>query len=110
MFILFRELLLLIHEHLQASGLAQTASMLLKEAQLTPLPSLVPPSSLAQQPITQEASSTQIQWPSGRALSGFLTHKLRFNAKDDDAGLKSDSVSAKSHQKGSTKGWKGGST
>ena len=42
MFILFRELLLLIHEHLQASGLAQTASMLLKEAQLTPLPSLVP--------------------------------------------------------------------
>ncbi|KAL5144994.1 DDB1- and CUL4-associated factor 1 [Glycine soja] len=90
-----RELLLLIHEHLQASGLAQTASMLLKEAQLTPLPSLVPPSSLAQQPITQEASSTQIQWPSGRALSGFLTHKLRFNAKDDDAGLKSDSVSAK---------------
>ncbi|KAL2655465.1 hypothetical protein AAZV13_04G067900 [Glycine max] len=90
-----RELLLLIHEHLQASGLAQTASMLLKEAQLTPLPSLVPPSSLAQQPITQEVSSTQIQWPSGRAPSGFLTYRVMFNAKDEDAGLKSDSVSAK---------------
>ena len=90
-----RELLLLIHEHLQASGLAQTASMLLKEAQVTPLPSLVPPSSLAQQPTTQEASSTHIQWPSGRTPSGFLSNKLKFNAKDEDAVLKSDSVSAK---------------
>ncbi|QHO23379.1 hypothetical protein HN51_047106 [Arachis hypogaea] len=35
-----RELLLLIHEHLQASRLSQAASTLLKEAQLTPLPSL----------------------------------------------------------------------
>ncbi|KAK7351425.1 hypothetical protein VNO77_10883 [Canavalia gladiata] len=90
-----RELLLLIHEHLQASGLAQTASMLLKEAQLTPLPSLVAPSSLAQQPTTQETSSTQIQWPSGRTLSGFLTNKLKSNAKDEDVSFKSDSVSAK---------------
>ncbi|XP_061346169.1 DDB1- and CUL4-associated factor homolog 1-like isoform X2 [Gastrolobium bilobum] len=89
-----RELLLLIHEHLQASGLTQTASALLKEAQLTPLPSLVAPSSLAQQPTTQEAS-TQIQWPSGRTPCGFLTNKLKFNAKDEDAGLKSDAVSAK---------------
>ncbi|KAL9313352.1 hypothetical protein ACSQ67_018804 [Phaseolus vulgaris] len=90
-----RELLLLIHEHLQASGLAQTASMLLKEAQFTPLPSVIPPSSLAQQPTTQEASSTQIQWPSGRTPSGFLSNKLKFNSKDEDAVLKSDSVSAK---------------
>ncbi|KAK7311841.1 hypothetical protein RJT34_10236 [Clitoria ternatea] len=90
-----RELLLLIHEHLQASGLAQTASTLLKEAQLTPLPSLVAPSSLAQQPITQEAASTQIQWPSGRTPSGFLTTKFKFSARDEDANLKSDSVSAK---------------
>lgn len=35
-----RELLLLIHEHLQASGLTKAADTLLKEAQLTPLPSL----------------------------------------------------------------------
>ncbi|KAK7352776.1 hypothetical protein VNO80_18204 [Phaseolus coccineus] len=90
-----RELLLLIHEHLQASGLPQTASMLLKEAQFTPLPSVIPPFSLAQQPTTQEASSTQIQWPSGRTPSGFLSNKLKFNAKDEDAVLKSDSVSAK---------------
>ncbi|KAL2346826.1 hypothetical protein Fmac_000826 [Flemingia macrophylla] len=90
-----RELLLLIHEHLQASGMAQTASMLLKEAQLIPLPSLVAPSSLAQQSTTQEVSSTQIQWPSGRTPSGFLSNKLKVNAKDEDASLKNDSISAK---------------
>ncbi|CAJ1973783.1 unnamed protein product [Sphenostylis stenocarpa] len=90
-----RELLLLIHEHLQASGLTYAASALLKDAQLTPLPSLVPPSSLAQQPTTQEASSTQIQWPSGRTPSGFLSNKLKLIAKDEDACLKSDPVSAK---------------
>ncbi|KAK7283044.1 hypothetical protein RIF29_12270 [Crotalaria pallida] len=90
-----RELLLLVHEHLQASGLSQTASMLLKEAQLTPLPSLIAPSSLVQQPNTQEAFSIQIQWPSGRTPSGFLTNKLKVNARDDDASLKVDSVSAK---------------
>nr|GFC78642.1 DDB1- and CUL4-associated factor homolog 1 [Tanacetum cinerariifolium] len=44
-----KELLLLIHEHLQASGLSTAASALLKEAQLTPLPSLAAPSSLAYQ-------------------------------------------------------------
>jgi HIV-1 Vpr-binding protein len=95
LFVLCRELLLLIHEHLQASGLGQTASLLLKEAQLTPLPSLLAPSSLAQQPTTQEASSTQIQWPFGRTPSGFLTSKLKSNSKNEDACWKSDAVSAK---------------
>lgn len=90
-----RELLLLIHEHLQASGLGQTASLLLKEAQLTSLPSLLAPSSLAQQPTTQEVSSTQIQWPSGRTPSGFLTSKLKYNSKNEDACLKSDAGSAR---------------
>lgn len=84
-----------MHEHLQASGLSQTASTLLKEAQLTPLPSLVAPSSLAQQPNSQESSSTQIQWPSGRTPSGFLTNKLNVNARDEDASLKNEAVSAK---------------
>lgn len=87
-----RELLLLIHEHLQASGLPQTASLLLKEAQLNPLPSLVAPSSLAQAPTSQEATSIQLQWPSGRTPSGFLTSKLKHNAKDGDSSLKSDSA------------------
>ena len=87
--------MLLIHEHLQASGLSQTASTLLKEAQLTPLLSVVAPSSLAQQPTTQEASSTLIQWPSGRTPSGFLTNKLKVNGRDEDASLKSESFSAK---------------
>ncbi|XP_057434580.1 DDB1- and CUL4-associated factor homolog 1-like [Lotus japonicus] len=96
-----RELLLLVHEHLQAFGLAQTASTLLKEAQLTPLPSLISPT-LAQQPTAQEASSTPIQWPSGRTPSGFLTrvpgfltHKLKFNSIDEYSSLKSDAISAK---------------
>ncbi|XP_050366514.1 DDB1- and CUL4-associated factor homolog 1 [Argentina anserina] len=92
-----RELLLLIHEHLQASGLAVTASSLLKEAQLTPLPSLVAPSSLVQQ-ATQEASSLQIQWPSGRTPIGFLTNKSKI-ARGEDATLKCDSTISYSKKK-----------
>lgn len=88
----FRELLLLIHEHLQASGLSQTASMLLKEAQLNPLPSLAAPSSLALATTSQEATSIQLQWPSGRTPSGFLTSKSKHNAKDEDSILKLDSA------------------
>ncbi|KAJ7966081.1 DDB1-and CUL4-associated factor-like 1 [Quillaja saponaria] len=87
-----RELLLLIHEHLQASGLAHTASTLLKEAQLTPLPSLVAPSSLSQQASTHETPLTQIQWPFGRTPSGFLTNKVKLAAKDEEMSMKSDSV------------------
>ncbi|VVB10889.1 unnamed protein product [Arabis nemorensis] len=80
-----KELLLLIHEHLQASGLGETASALLKEAQLTPLPSLAPPSSIAYSS-TQEMSTpvAQEQWPSGRANSGFLTSKPKVCAQDED--------------------------
>nr|XP_011467203.1 PREDICTED: DDB1- and CUL4-associated factor homolog 1 [Fragaria vesca subsp. vesca] len=84
-----RELLLLIHEHLQASGLATTAASLLKEAQLVPLPSLAAPSSLVHQ-ATQEASSLQLQWPSGRAPIGFLTNKSKI-AREEDSSLKCDS-------------------
>ncbi|RDX67031.1 DDB1- and CUL4-associated factor-like 1, partial [Mucuna pruriens] len=79
-----RDLLLLIHEHLLASGLLQTASMLLEEAQLEPLPSLLAPSSLVQQPSEEEAIPVQLQWPSGRA-PGILSNKLKPNAKDNDA-------------------------
>ncbi|XP_048438328.1 DDB1- and CUL4-associated factor homolog 1-like [Pyrus x bretschneideri] len=86
-----RELLLLIHEHLQASGLAATAASLLKEAQLMPLPSLAAPSSLVQQ-ATQEAPSGQLQWPSGRTPSGFLTNKSKFTAKDEEISFKFDSA------------------
>ncbi|KAI5436906.1 hypothetical protein KIW84_023147 [Lathyrus oleraceus] len=46
-------------------------------------------------PSTQEASSTQVQWPSGRTPSGFLTSKLKSNSKNEDACLKSDAISAK---------------
>ncbi|XP_052197040.1 DDB1- and CUL4-associated factor homolog 1 [Diospyros lotus] len=70
-----RELLLLIHEHLQASGLSTTADVLLKEAQLTPLPSLAAPSSLVHQSSGQDSSSIQIQWPSGRIPGGFFFDK-----------------------------------
>ncbi|KAG7545517.1 LIS1 homology motif [Arabidopsis suecica] len=80
-----KELLLLIHEHLQASGLGETASALLKEAQLTPLPSLASPSSIAYSS-TQEMSTplAQEQWPSGRANSGFFTSKPKVCAHDED--------------------------
>ncbi|XP_057434582.1 DDB1- and CUL4-associated factor homolog 1-like isoform X2 [Lotus japonicus] len=73
-----RDLLQLIHEHLQKKGLSQTASTLLEESSLA-----------------QEASSTPIQWPSDRTPSGFLTNKLKFNAKDEYCSLKSDAISAK---------------
>ncbi|KAL3498190.1 hypothetical protein ACH5RR_040922 [Cinchona calisaya] len=86
-----RELLLLIHEHLQASGLAETADVLLKEAWMTPLPSLAAPSSLAHQASLPESSSIQIQWPSARS-SGFMSDKLRLTYRDEQSGLKTDSA------------------
>ncbi|KAJ0262950.1 DDB1- and CUL4-associated factor 1 [Hirschfeldia incana] len=80
-----KELLLLIHEHLQASGLGETASALLKETHLSPLPSLAPPSSIAYS-ATQETSTpvAQEQWPSGRANGGFFTSKPKVCAHDED--------------------------
>lgn len=87
-----RELLLLIHEHLQACGLAESAAKLLKEAQLTPLPSLSAPSSLALQSSTQETPSIQLQWPSGRISGGFFFNKQKFCAKDEVSNLKCDST------------------
>ncbi|XP_022750399.1 DDB1- and CUL4-associated factor homolog 1-like isoform X2 [Durio zibethinus] len=87
-----RELLLLIHEHLQASGLPETAASLLKEAQLTPLPSLVAPSSLAHQASTQDTPSIQLQWPSGRISGGFLSSRSKIAVRDDDINLKCDST------------------
>ncbi|KAJ4880582.1 DDB1- and CUL4-associated factor-like protein 1 [Raphanus sativus] len=80
-----KELLLLIHEHLQASGLGETASALLKEAQLSPLSSLAPPSSIAYS-ATPEMSApvAQEQWPSGRANCGFFTGKPKVCAHDED--------------------------
>ncbi|KAJ8758805.1 hypothetical protein K2173_000526 [Erythroxylum novogranatense] len=92
-----RELLLLIHEHLQASGLTAAAATLLKEAQLTPLPSLAAPSSLVNQTPTQENSSTLIQWPSSRTPGGFLLDKSKaIAAHSEDSSLKRDpSLSSK---------------
>ncbi|CAH8388331.1 unnamed protein product [Eruca vesicaria subsp. sativa] len=80
-----KELLLLIHEHLQASGLGETASALLKEAQLNPLSSLAPPSSIAYS-ASQEMSApvAQEQWPSGRASGGFFTSKPEVCTHDED--------------------------
>lgn len=94
-----RELLLLMHEHLQACGLSATAVTLLKEAQLTPLPSLAAPSSLTHQTSTQEASSVQLQWPYGRATSGFLTGKSKHTPRDEDTSLKCDSAVSSSKKK-----------
>ncbi|KAL3587282.1 hypothetical protein D5086_014149 [Populus alba] len=87
-----RELLLLIHEHLQASGLASAAAMLLKEAQLTPLPSLAAASSLSHQASTQETPSIQIHWPSGRTPCGFLYDKLKATGCSDNSSLKCEAT------------------
>ncbi|CAN1162552.1 DDB1- and CUL4-associated factor homolog 1 [Linum perenne] len=91
-----RELLLLIHEHLQASGLATAADALLKDAQLTPLPSLAAPSSLAPQASIQETPFVQIEWPYGRAPSGFMSGKPKATVRDENRNIRCDSsVSAK---------------
>ncbi|XP_021658769.2 DDB1- and CUL4-associated factor homolog 1 isoform X2 [Hevea brasiliensis] len=87
-----RELLLLIHEHLQASGLAATAATLLKEAQLTPLPSLAAASSLMHQASTQETPAVQLHWPSGRTPRGFLCNKSKASFHADDPSLRCDSA------------------
>lgn len=88
-----------MHEHLQASGLTESAATLLKEAKLTPLPSLAAPSSLAHQASGQEASSIQIQWPSARAPSGFLTDKSKSCLTQEDSSFKSDSAYLSSRKK-----------
>lgn len=81
-----------MHEHLQASGLAETAAMLLKEAQLKPLPILAAPQSLSQQFLAQEASSIQMQWPSGRSPCGFLSEKLRIPSSIEEPASRCDSA------------------
>ncbi|KAF7005023.1 hypothetical protein CFC21_020174 [Triticum aestivum] len=92
-----RELMQLIHEHLLGSGLAATAAMLQKEADLAPLPStaaVLP----VHQPAALEPSSVQVQqqWPSGR-VQGFLSDKTMIAA--DQAGQRSDSVVPSSKKK-----------
>ncbi|XP_078428477.1 DDB1-CUL4 associated factor 1 isoform X2 [Wolffia australiana] len=68
-----KELLLLIHEHLLASGLTGTAALLQKEAQLCPLPYLAPPQLLHQAPAPPAVLPGELTWPSGRAPVGFLS-------------------------------------
>ncbi|XP_057958873.1 DDB1- and CUL4-associated factor homolog 1 [Malania oleifera] len=95
-----RELLLLIHEHLQASGLATSAATLLKEAQMAPLPSLAAPLSLAHQASAQENSPVQLQWPFGRTPCGFLSDKSKVATRDEDFGsMKCDSAVSSSKKK-----------
>ncbi|GER39787.1 DDB1- and CUL4-associated factor homolog 1 [Striga asiatica] len=94
-----RELLLLIHEHLQASGLADSAAALLREAKLIPLPSLAAPSSLAHQASGQESSAVQIQWPSGRAPLGFWSDKPNIPPQQKDPSSSCDSIAMSAKKK-----------
>ncbi|KAI5077608.1 hypothetical protein GOP47_0007432 [Adiantum capillus-veneris] len=67
-----RELLQLIHEHLVLSGLTSTASALLKEAQLAPLPSVSCHTTGSSHYLTSELSQGLQHWPSGRVPKGFF--------------------------------------
>ncbi|MCO5586882.1 hypothetical protein L7F22_040827 [Adiantum nelumboides] len=69
---LARELLQLIHEHLVLSGLTNTASALLKEAQLAPLPSLSSHATGSSHYFAPEPLQGLQQWPLGRVRKGFF--------------------------------------
>lgn len=84
---------------MQASGLTSTAATLLKEAQLTPLPSLAAPSSLAHQVSSQDSSAVQLQWPSGRTSCGFLTQKSRSTTALDVVSPKYDATMSSSKKR-----------
>lgn len=64
-----------MHEHLVASGLSSTAATLIREAQLTPLPSFAAPFSLTNRISAQGTSTLEFQWPCGRVSNGFLSQK-----------------------------------
>lgn len=87
-----RELLLLIHEHLQASGLAAAAALLQKEADLTPLPPLSTPQALLHQASVPETSTMQFHWPSGRVSCGFFLDNGRLGSLDEGKNAKQDST------------------
>ncbi|XP_020105156.1 DDB1- and CUL4-associated factor homolog 1 isoform X2 [Ananas comosus] len=93
-----RELLQLIHEHLQASGLTAAASALQKEAELTPLTPLGVTPPLHQISI-QETPSMPLQWPSYRTSCGFLQDTAKVTSRDEDSVIKCDPVSASSKKK-----------
>jgi HIV-1 Vpr-binding protein len=79
-----RELLQLIHEHLIGSGLPNAAAALIREANLKPLPSLLPPTSLVLPTASAEGVTTFLQWPGGRVNGGFLGGGSKQTAKDED--------------------------
>jgi DDB1- and CUL4-associated factor 1 len=86
----------LIHEHLQASGLKSTADLLLKEADIAPLPSSGsgsgPPPPLHQTSL-QEPPPLPIQWPSSRTNGSFLQDASKSLTPDDEITFKrSDSA------------------
>ncbi|XP_031494152.1 DDB1- and CUL4-associated factor homolog 1 [Nymphaea colorata] len=93
-----RELLLLIHEHLVASGMNTTADSLLKEAQLAPLPSLSSSFPLLHQTSIQDNPKVELQWPS-RVSGRFLSDTLKVPSRIEDPGHKRDSSATASRRK-----------
>ncbi|KAG9440226.1 hypothetical protein H6P81_020391 [Aristolochia fimbriata] len=85
-----RELLLLIHEHLLASGLTNAAVALQKEARLTPLPSISSSPLLLYQTSVQEMSCLPLHWPSGRVQRGFLSDAFKMAPRDENSRAKSE--------------------
>ncbi|CAN6482841.1 unnamed protein product [Victoria cruziana] len=93
-----RELLLLIHEHLVASGMTTTADSLLKEAQLEPLPSLSSSFPLLHQTSVQDNAKVEFQWPS-RASGRFLSDTSKVPSRTEDPGHKRDASATASKRK-----------
>lgn len=92
-----RELLQLIHEHLVLSGMPNTASTLLKEAQLVPLPSVSSQMTFSSQSHISDLSQDLVPWPSGRVSNGFFVEAL---ARGDDTSCKSDQAPGSCRKKG----------
>ncbi|KAH7439850.1 hypothetical protein KP509_04G079100 [Ceratopteris richardii] len=93
-----RELLQLIHEHLVLSGLPNAASALLKEAQLTPLPSLVMQGNSVNQSCNIDSSQQIILWPTGRTSGGFMSDSKALSKKDG-LNIRSDHAHGSSRRK-----------
>ncbi|KAJ7515195.1 hypothetical protein O6H91_22G005000 [Diphasiastrum complanatum] len=94
-----RELLQLMHEHLSSCGLVDSAATLLKEAQLTPLPTSVSAVSVPVFSFSLDSNSQFHQWPSGRVSGGFPDGAWKQFHKDGENGSMTDVIQSAARKK-----------